>query len=260
MSIHNACVNIIYLSDYSFGFTIEYMNNEQINHVAIIMDGNGRWAKKRGLPRTKGHEEGCKRIIEIFDAVKANHIYCMTLYAFSTENWNRPKSEITLLFKYLDKFFKDNIATFMKDGIRVQVMGDISRLPEKTQKTVLNAIDQTKDNDNYVFNIALNYGSRQELVKATKEIANEVKEGKLDINDINEDTISNHLYTKNLPPIDLMIRTSGEQRLSNYLLYQLAYSEFIFTPIYWPDFHKEDFEECLKMYRTRDRRYGKIEE
>ena len=124
----------------------------------------------------------------------------------------------------------------------------------------MNAIEQTKDNDNYVFNIALNYGSRQELVKATKEIASEEKDGKLDINDINEETISNHLYTKNLPPIDLMIRTSGEQRLSNYLLYQLAYSEFIFTPTYWPDFHKEDFENCLEQYRTRDRRYGKIVE
>ena len=234
--------------------------NEQINHVALIMDGNGRWAKSRGLPRTKGHEEGCKRIIEIFDAFKENHIKVMTLYAFSTENWNRPQSEITLLFRYLDKFFKDNIDTFLKDGVRVQVMGDISRLPKHSQKTVNEAIELTKDNDNYVFNIALNYGSKQELVKATKEIALEVKEGKLDINDINEETISNHLYTKNLPPIDLMIRTSGEQRLSNYLLYQLAYSEFIFTPIYWPDFHKEDFEECLEQYRTRDRRYGKIEE
>ena len=235
-------------------------NNNQINHVALIMDGNGRWAKSRGLPRTKGHEEGCKRIIEIYEAVKANHIKVMTLYAFSTENWNRPKSEIALLFKYLDKFFNDNIDTFLKDGVRVQVMGDISKLPVHSQKTVTKAIKLTKDNDNYVFNIALNYGSRQELVKATKEIANEVKEGKLDINDINEDTISNHLYTKGLPPIDLMIRTSGEQRLSNYLLYQLAYSEFIFTPIYWPDFHKEDFEDCLKQYQTRDRRYGKIEE
>ena len=234
--------------------------SNQINHVAIIMDGNGRWAKKRGLPRTKVHEEGCKRIIEIFDAVKANHIYCMTLYAFSTENWNRPKSEISLLFRYLDKFFKDNIATFMKDGIRVQVMGDISKLPEKTQKTVIDAINRTKDNDNYVFNIALNYGSRQELVKATKEIAQEVKDGKLDIDNIDMDTISDHLYTRNLPPVDLMIRTSGEQRLSNYLLYQLAYSEFIFTPTYWPDFHKEDFENCLEQYKTRDRRYGKIEE
>ena len=239
------------------------MNKNQVNHVALIMDGNGRWAKKRGLPRTKGHEEGCKRIIEIFDAFKENHIKVMTLYAFSTENWNRPKTEITLLFKYLDKFFNDNIDTFLKDGVRVQVMGDISRLPKHSQKTVLKAIDLTKNNDNYVFNIALNYGSRQELVKATKEIAQEVKDGKLninDINDINEDTISNHLYTKELPPVDLMIRTSGEQRLSNYLLYQLAYSEFIFTPTYWPDFHKTDFEECLKLYQTRDRRYGKIEE
>ena len=232
----------------------------KINHVALIMDGNGRWAKKRGLPRTKGHEEGCKRIIEIFDAVKANHIYAVTLYAFSTENWNRPKTEITLLFRYLDKFFKDNIDTFMKDGVRVQVMGDISRLPEHSRKTVLKAIEQTKNNDNYVFNIALNYGSRQELVKATKEIAELVKDNKLNVNDINEDTITEHLYTSNLPPVDLMIRTSGEQRLSNYLLYQLAYSEFIFAPTYWPDFTKEKFEECLKEYQTRDRRYGKIEE
>ena len=232
----------------------------QINHVALIMDGNGRWAKKRGLPRTKGHEEGCKRIIEIFDVFKEKHIKVMTLYAFSTENWNRPKTEITLLFKYLDKFFNDNIETFMRDGVRVQVMGDISRLPKHSQKTVLKAIERTKDNDNYVFNIALNYGSRQELVKATKEIAALVKENKIDINSINEDTISEHLYTSNLPPIDLMIRTSGEQRLSNYLLYQLAYSEFIFTPTYWPDFTKEKFEECLEEYQTRDRRYGKIEE
>ena len=232
----------------------------QVNHVALIMDGNGRWAKKRGLPRTKGHEEGCKRIIEIFDVFKEKHIKVMTLYAFSTENWNRPKSEITLLFRYLDKFFKDNIDTFMKDGVRVQVMGDISRLPVHSQKTVKNAIERTKDNDNYVFNIALNYGSRQELVKATKEIAELVKENKLDIDNINEDTISEHLYTSNLPPIDLMIRTSGELRLSNYLLYQLAYSEFIFTPTYWPDFTKDKFEECLEEYQTRDRRYGKIEE
>ena len=236
------------------------MNKNQINHVAIIMDGNGRWAKQRGLPRTKGHEEGCKRIVEIFDAFKANHIKVMTLYAFSTENWNRPKAEISQLFKYLDKFFKDNIDAFKRDGVRVQVMGDISYLPKHTQETVTKAIEQTKDNDNYVFNIALNYGSRQELVKATKEIAQEVKDGKLDINSIDQDTISNHLYTYNLPPVDLMIRTSGEQRLSNYLLYQLAYAEFIFSPIYWPDFHKEDFENCLKEYQTRDRRYGKIEE
>ena len=235
-------------------------NKKQINHVALIMDGNGRWAKQRGLPRHKGHEEGCKRIIEIFDVAKKNHIKVMTLYAFSTENWNRPKLEIKQLFMYLDQYFIDNLPTFKRDGVRVQVMGDISKLPEHTQKTVLTAIEETKDLDNYVFNIALNYGSRQELVKATKEIASEVKMGKLNIEDINEETISNHLYTSNLPPIDLMIRTSGECRLSNYLLYQLAYSEFIFTPTYWPDFTPEKFEECLKEYETRDRRYGSIKE
>ena len=231
-----------------------------INHVALIMDGNGRWAKQRGLPRHKGHEEGCKRIIEIFDVFKEYHIKVMTLYAFSTENWNRPKLEIKQLFTYLDKFFKDNIDDFMRDGVRVQVMGDITKLPDHTQKVVNDALNRTKNNDNYVFNIALNYGSKQELVKATKEIASLVKDNKLDINDINEQTISDHLYTSNLPPIDLMIRTSGEQRLSNYLLYQLAYSEFIFTPTYWPDFKKENFVACLKEYQSRDRRYGKIEE
>ncbi|NLZ15716.1 MAG: di-trans,poly-cis-decaprenylcistransferase [Erysipelotrichaceae bacterium] len=236
------------------------VKTKPISHVALIMDGNGRWAKARGLPRHKGHEEGCKRIIEIFDAVKANHIKVMTLYAFSTENWNRPKMEIKQLFGYLDKFFKDNIATFMKDGIRVQIMGDISRLPEHTQKVVIDALEKTKDNDNYVFNIALNYGSQQEIVKATKEIALMVKENKINIEDITIDTISNHLYTANLPPIDLMIRTSGEQRLSNYLLFQLAYSEFIFTPTYWPDFTKEKFERCLQEFYKRNRRFGKIEE
>ncbi len=232
----------------------------KIKHVALIMDGNGRWAKARGLARHYGHEEGCKRIVEIFDAVKAHQIKVMTLYAFSTENWNRPKLEIKQLFTYLEKFFKDNIATFIKDGIRIQVMGDISRLPKKTQKVVQDALTKTKDNDDYVFNIALNYGSQQELVKATKEIASLVKENKLDIDAINEETIAQHLYTANLPPIDLMIRTSGEQRLSNYLLYQLAYSEFIFTPTYWPDFKKENFEDCLKQFYTRHRRFGKIEE
>ena len=231
-----------------------------INHVALIMDGNGRWAKQRGLPRHKGHEEGCKRIIEIFDVFKEYRIKVMTLYAFSTENWNRPKLEIKQLFTYLDKFFKDNIDDFMRDGVRVQVMGDITKLPAHTQIVVNDALNRTKDNDDYVFNIALNYGSKQELVKATKEIASLVKDNKLDINDIDEQTISDHLYTSNLPPVDLMIRTSGEQRLSNYLLYQLAYSEFIFTPTYWPDFKKENFVACLKEYQSRDRRYGKIEE
>ncbi len=230
----------------------------KIQHVALIMDGNGRWAKQRGLPRYEGHKEGCKRIIEIFDAIKKHDIKVMTLYAFSTENWNRPKDEIRRLFHYLKVFFDENIDGFMRDNVRVQVMGDISRLPEATQKVVKNALKKTKDNDRFVFNIALNYGSKQELVKATKEISKEVKDGNLDINDINEETISNHLYTSNLPDVDLMIRTSGEQRLSNYLLYQLAYSEFIFTKTYWPDFKEKEFDECVEEYYRRNRRFGKI--
>jgi undecaprenyl diphosphate synthase len=182
----------------------------------------------------------------------------MTLYAFSNENWNRPKAEIKQLFIYLNTFFKSNIKTFLKDGVRVQVMGDISRLPSSSQKVVKDAIEKTKNNDNFVFNIALNYGSKQELVRATKLIAEQVKNNELNIEDIDEKTISNHLYTHNLPDIDLMIRTSGEQRLSNYLLYQLAYSEFIFTPTYWPDFKEEEFIKCLEEFTKRNRRFGKI--
>ena len=231
---------------------------KQINHVALIMDGNGRWAKERKLPRTEGHREGCKRIIEIFNVFKKYNIKVMTLYAFSTENWNRPKTEITQLFRYLNSFFKSNIDTFLRDGVRVQVMGDISRLPESSQKVVKDAIERTKHLDNFVFNIALNYGSKQELVRATKMISEKVKNGEMSVEDINENTIRDHLYTCNLPDIDLMIRTSGEQRLSNYLLYQLAYSEFIFTKTYWPDFKEDEFVECLKEFANRNRRFGKI--
>lgn len=238
----------------------DFKLTKPLNHIAFIMDGNGRWAKQRNLPRHLGHKEGCKRIIEIFDVVQECHIKVMTLYAFSTENWNRPKDEIKHLFSYLNLFFKQNIDRFEKEGIRVQVMGDTTKLPPKSQEVLKEALERTKNNDNYVFNIALNYGSHEELVKATKEIAKEVVDGKLDIKDINEQTIENHLYTASLPPIDLMIRTSGEQRLSNYLLYQLAYSEFIFTPTYWPDFTKDEFVKCLEEYETRDRRYGSIKE
>lgn len=237
----------------------EFVLTKPLNHVALIMDGNGRWAKQRGLPRHLGHKEGCNRIIELFDVIKEYHIKVVTLYAFSTENWNRPKDEIRHLFSYLNLFFKQNIKRFEKEGVRVQVMGDTTKLPIKTQEVLKEALEITKNNDTYVFNIALNYGSHEELVKATKEIASEVLDGKLDINDIDEKTIESHLYTYNLPPVDLMIRTSGEQRLSNYLLYQLAYAEFIFTPTYWPDFDRNEFIKCLKEYETRDRRFGHVE-
>lgn len=238
----------------------EFKLSKPVNHLAVIMDGNGRWAKQRGLPRTLGHKEGCKRIVEIFDLCKKYGIKVFSLYAFSTENWNRPKEEIRCLFNYLEDFFKDNINKFVKEGVRVQHMGDPSRLPKKTQATLNKAIEKTKDNQKFVFNICLNYGSRQEIVRAIKRLNNDLENKKIDIDFLDEKVFYTYLDSGNLPEVDLLIRTSGECRLSNFLLYQLAYAEFIFTPTYWPDFKEEQFVNCLKEYCTRDRRFGKIEE
>ena len=238
----------------------QFVLTKPLKHLAVIMDGNGRWAKKRGLPRTMGHREGIKRIIENFDTCKKYGIKIFTMYAFSTENWNRPKDEIDCLFSYLKEFFNKNIDRFEKEGIRVQHMGEFDGLPKDIQEVITEAIERTKDNDNYVFNICLNYGSRQEITRATKKIARDVKEGKLKEEDITPDLIYKYLDSGNLPEVDLMIRTSGEERLSNYLLYQLAYSEFIFTPTYWPDFKEKQLVECLKEYCDRDRRFGAIKE
>ncbi|MCQ2772660.1 MAG: polyprenyl diphosphate synthase, partial [Bacilli bacterium] len=172
--------------------------------------------------------------------------------------WNRPQDEIDNLFNYLDEFFQKYLDEFMEKGVRVSHMGDISRLPEHSQITLKEAIEKTKDNKNFVFNICLNYGSRQEILKAVKEIAQEAKDGKIAIEDINEETVANHLYSAGLPEVDLMIRTSGEQRLSNYILYQVAYAEFIFTPVHWPDFKKPDLIDCLKEFCNRNRRFGSL--
>ena len=228
-------------------------------HVAFIMDGNGRWAKVRGLSRTKGHKAGCDRITDIYEECLAQDIKVMSLYAFSTENWNRPKQEINLLFRYLDAFFKKEINRMLKDGSRIIVSGDISRLPIKTQKTVLDAINRTKDCKNFTFNICLNYGGRSELVRAAKLFAKDVLNGK-DIDSLNEENFNDYLYTHDLPPVDLLIRTSGEQRTSNYLPYQLAYAEMLFPLTPWPDFTKEEFKKCIEQFMKRDRRYGGIKE
>lgn len=231
-----------------------------LTHLAVIMDGNGRWAKKRGLPRTLGHREGCKRIVEIFDLCKKYGIKVFTLYAFSTENWNRPKEEIRCLFEYLDEFFHKNIEKFMKEGVRVSHMGDPTPLPEKTRKILAEAVEKTKDNDRYVFNICLNYGSRQEITRVCRLIGEDVKNEKIDPDRIDERCVNRYLYSSSLPEVDLMIRTSGEVRLSNFLLWQLAYSEMIFTPTYWPDFKEKEFVSCLKEYCSRERRFGQIKE
>ena len=233
--------------------------NKPIKHLAVIMDGNGRWAKERGLPRTKGHEEAFNRIIEIFDYCADYDIKVVSLYAFSTENWKRPKSEIAFLFKYLEIFFKREIDKIMKDGTKIIVSGDISKLPEKTRKTTEKAIEMTKNNPNMVLNICLNYGGKEELTRAARLIAQEVKDGKLNIEDINEQVMENHLYTAGLPNVDLMIRTSGEIRTSNFLPWQIAYAEYVFTPVYFPDFKRKEFVDCLIEFNKRNRRYGGLD-
>ncbi len=230
--------------------------NKTINHIAFIMDGNGRWALKRGLPRYLGHKEACNRIIEVFNYCKEYNIKVMSFYAFSTENWKRPQSEINHLFHYLEVFFKKEIGTLMKDGVKVLVSGDISKLPIKTQNTCIDAINKTKDNTNYVFNICLNYGGRDEIVRAAKLMHNDLVNNKIDLNTINNNVFENYLYTSGLPNVDLMVRTSGEERLSNFLLWQCAYAEFVFTKVHWPDFKKEAFLDCLKEFNNRHRRYG----
>lgn len=230
--------------------------NKPINHIAFIMDGNGRWAKARNLPRHLGHKEACNRIIEIFDYCLEYKIKVVSFYAFSTENWSRPKDEIRHLFTYLDLFFKREINKLIKDGARVLISGDISRLPPKTQKTCYKAMELTKDNDTIVMNICLNYGSKDEIIKATKEIAQEVVDKKTKIEDITPESFEKHLYTCGLPNVDLMVRTSGEYRLSNFLLWQCAYAEFVFPPVHWPDFKKDQFLDCLEEFNRRNRRFG----
>lgn len=229
-------------------------------HVAFIMDGNGRWAKARHLPRHLGHKEGCERVIDIYEECFDQGIKVMSLYAFSTENWNRPKAEIRHLFNYLDAFFKREINRLIKDGSRVIASGDLSKLPEKTRKTVLDAIERTKDLKNFTFNICLNYGGKDELVRAAKLFAQDVKDGKRDIDSLNEENFEDYLYTKGLPPVDLLVRTSGELRTSNYMPWQLAYAEFIFPKTPWPAFTKEEFRKCLDEFYSRNRRFGGIED
>ena len=232
----------------------------QLLHVAFIMDGNGRWAKKRGLPRHLGHKEGCERIIDIYEECRAQGIKVMSLYAFSTENWNRPKDEIRHLFNYLEIFFKRELKRMIREGCRIITSGDISKLPAKTVRVVEDAKEKTKDNNEFVFNICLNYGGKDEIVRAAKLFAQDVKDGIKNIEDLNEQSFEDYLYTKGLPPVDLLVRTSGELRTSNYMPWQLAYAEMIFPIIPWPDFTKEEFRKVLDVYYQRDRRFGEIKD
>lgn len=220
------------------------------------MDGNGRWAKAKGLPRHLGHKEACNRLIEIFDTCVEFNIKYMSFYAFSTENWNRPQDEIDHLMDYLEEFFAKQMDYLMSKGTRILVSGDLNRIREQTRKVCLEALDRSKNNSNYYLNICLNYGGRDEIVRAAKKLAIEYKNNLVNLDEIDEKNFQKYLWNPILPDVDLMIRTSGEERLSNFLLYENAYAEFVFMPVKWPAFHREELIDCLKEYEGRSRRFG----
>ncbi len=227
-------------------------------HVAIIMDGNGRWAQKRHLPRTRGHIEGGKRVEEIVGAARKKGIKVLTLYTFSTENWNRPQSEVSMLMRMLTSLLNKKITELSHNGIRVQFIGKEEGIPPAVREVIHRATQLTKNNTDMILNMAFNYGGRQEIVEAIQRIAASLKNNTLKISDIDEELIDRSLYTKGLPDPDLLIRTSGEKRISNFLLWQSSYAEFYFTDKLWPDFDTAEFEKALMDFQTRQRRYGGI--
>lgn len=229
-------------------------------HVAIILDGNGRWAKAKGLPRKAGHVQGAKNVETICEAAYNMGIKYLTVYAFSTENWNRPQDEVDALMQLLRNYMKTCLKTAAKNNMSVRVIGDKTRLADDIKDSIAKLEEATKDYTGLHFQIALNYGSRDEITRAVKSLAQQVAAGELEPEQITEQTISEHLDTVGIPDPDLMIRTSGEQRISNYLLWQLAYAEFYFTPVPWPDFDKKELEKAIEAYQNRDRRYGLVKE
>jgi undecaprenyl diphosphate synthase len=227
-------------------------------HVAIIMDGNGRWAKERGLPRSAGHRAGINRVKEIIKAASELGVKVVTLFAFSTENWSRPKKEINLLMRALNNFLDREINELDKNNIRLMVIGQDKPTPQYLLAKIKKAKERTKDNTGLIFVLALNYGSRQEIVDAVKKFTNAVIKDKANLEDLDMENFSNYLYTAGLPDPDLLIRTSGQMRISNFLLWQLSYTELYFPRKYWPDFGKEDLEKAIDIYQRRERRFGKI--
>ncbi|MDB4408472.1 isoprenyl transferase [Akkermansiaceae bacterium] len=230
----------------------------QAKHIAVIMDGNGRWAKTRGLPRKEGHRAGAEAVREAVEACTELGVDFLTLYAFSSENWNRPKAEVTALMTLLERFLKTKAREIAKKDVRLKAIGRLGMLPKSTRRALEQVIDETAGNKGLTLILALSYGSREELVDATQAIANKVKSGELAVEDINKELISKHLYTSETPDPDLLIRTSGEFRISNFLLWQLSYSEIFISPKNWPDFRKADFHEAMQDYARRQRRFGRV--
>ena len=229
-------------------------------HVAIIMDGNGRWAKERGLPRIEGHRRGAEAVKRTLKAAQDNGVKVITLYAFSVENWNRPQKEVDALMKLLERFLADQLPVLIKRKIRLRVVGRYHELPERVQERLHEAEAVTQDFANHTLALALNYGARTEVVDAVKAIAEAAQAGDVDLNELDYDSFRPYLYTSDLPDPDLVIRTSGESRLSNFLLLQAAYAEIYITPVLWPDFNGKHFKAALEDYAKRDRRYGKTAE
>jgi len=229
-------------------------------HLAIIMDGNGRWAKQQGFLRAIGHENGTKSVKTSIETCAKLGVEFLTLYAFSTENWNRPKLEVQTLMKLLINSLKKELPTLQKNNIRLNAIGNLDKLPKSAQKELFDVIEKTKNNDRLTLTLALSYGSREEIVNAVKNICDKVKNNIISIDSIDDSIINNHLYTQNLPEVDLLIRTSGEHRISNFLLWQIAYAELYFTDVLWPDFKEQDLYEAIISYQKRERRFGKTSE
>ena len=240
---------------------LEQINKERLpKHVAIIMDGNGRWAKKQGFLRAFGHESGTKSVKEIIKASVEIGIENLTLYAFSTENWNRPKLEVDTLMKVPINALKKEVDTLQSHNIKLNAIGKLEMLPKTAQNQLLEVINLTKNNNTMTLTLALSYGSREELTNAVRIISEKVKNNIISIDAIDDSIINEHLYTHNLPDVDLVIRTSGEHRISNFLLWQIAYAELYFTDILWPDFKEQDLYEAILSYQKRERRFGKTSE
>lgn len=229
-------------------------------HIAVIMDGNGRWAKEKGKPRVFGHKNALTAVRETIENCARLGVQYLTLYAFSSENWNRPKIEVRVLMELLISTIKKELPTLQKNGIRLEAIGDLTSLPSKGQRELQDAINETKGNSNMTLVLALSYGSRSEILSATKKIASDVKNGKINVEDIDEEKFSGYLATRSTPDPDLIIRTSGEYRISNFLLWQIAYSELLFVEKFWPDFRKEDLFQAIETYQKRERRFGKTSE
>ena len=235
------------------------LDRERIpQHVAIVMDGNGRWAKKRGLPRLAGHNAGMEALKEIVKRSDVLGVKYLTVYAFSTENWKRPMDEVSGIFKLLIVYMKKELDELHANNVKVKIFGDYSKLPKDSIDALETALEKTKNNTGLTFNIALNYGGRDEIMRAVRQLAAECCDGRLAAEQLTEDMVSDRLYTGGIPDPEVVIRTSGELRLSNFLLWQSAYSEFVFTDVLWPDFTPEEYERCIAEFQGRKRRYGGV--